>query len=103
MAQGLWKGAVSYGLANVPVELFSSEKRSTVLDLNVDAGRNVEIPGFAGRAQIRPRFFARPAGIRWRLHPAPMIPQQGCPPGDARRYADELAHQPKRAREPRAA
>jgi non-homologous end joining protein Ku len=28
MARGLWKGAISFGLVNVPVELFSAEKRA---------------------------------------------------------------------------
>ncbi len=35
MARGLWKGAISFGLVNVPVELFSAEKRSTELDLTM--------------------------------------------------------------------
>jgi DNA end-binding protein Ku len=29
MARGLWKGAISFGLVNVPVELFSAEKRAS--------------------------------------------------------------------------
>ena len=33
MPRGLWKGAISFGLVNVPVELFSAEKRSAGLDL----------------------------------------------------------------------
>ena len=33
MPRGLWKGAISFGLVNVPVELFSAEKRSAELDL----------------------------------------------------------------------
>jgi DNA end-binding protein Ku len=35
MARGLWKGAISFGLVNVPVELFSVEKRSSELDLTM--------------------------------------------------------------------
>ena len=35
MPRGLWKGAISFGLVNVPVELFSAEKRSTELDLTM--------------------------------------------------------------------
>jgi DNA end-binding protein Ku len=35
MARGLWKGAISFGLVNVPVELFSAEKRSSELDLTM--------------------------------------------------------------------
>ena len=33
MPRGLWKGAISFGLVNVPVELFSAEKRSAGLSL----------------------------------------------------------------------
>jgi len=35
MARGLWKGAISFGLVNVPVELFSAERRSSELDLTM--------------------------------------------------------------------
>ena len=35
MPRGLWKGAISFGLVNVPVELFSAEKRSSELDLTM--------------------------------------------------------------------
>jgi len=35
MARGLWKGAISFGLVNVPVELFSAEKRSAGIDLTM--------------------------------------------------------------------
>jgi DNA end-binding protein Ku len=35
MARGLWKGAISFGLVNVPVELYSAEKKSSELDLTM--------------------------------------------------------------------
>ena len=35
MARGLWKGAISFGLVNVPVELYSAQKRSAELDLTM--------------------------------------------------------------------
>jgi DNA end-binding protein Ku len=35
MPRGLWKGAISFGLVNVPVELVSAEKRSSELDLTM--------------------------------------------------------------------
>ena len=35
MPRGLWKGAISFGLVNVPVELYSAEKRSSELDLTM--------------------------------------------------------------------
>src|SRR3981081_2833101 len=35
MPRGLWKGAISFGLVHVPVELFSAEKRASELDLSM--------------------------------------------------------------------
>lgn len=35
MARGLWKGAISFGLVNVPVELYSAQKREAGLDLTM--------------------------------------------------------------------
>jgi len=35
MPRGLWKGAISFGLVNVPVELFAAEKRASELDLTM--------------------------------------------------------------------
>src|ERR671932_204878 len=35
MARGLWKGAISFGLVNVPVELYSAQKRSAEVDLTM--------------------------------------------------------------------
>ena len=35
MARGLWKGAISFGLVNVPVELHSAKKRSRELDMTM--------------------------------------------------------------------
>ena len=33
MPRALWKGAISFGLVNVPVELHSAERRSAEIDL----------------------------------------------------------------------
>ena len=46
MARGLWKGAISFGLVNVPVELFSAEKRSTELDLTMLDKRDMAPVGY---------------------------------------------------------
>ena len=46
MARGLWKGAISFGLVNVPVELFSVEKRSSELDLTMLDRRNLAPVGY---------------------------------------------------------
>ena len=46
MARGLWKGAISFGLVNVPVELFSAEKRSTELDLTLLDKRDLAPVGY---------------------------------------------------------
>jgi DNA end-binding protein Ku len=46
MARGLWKGAISFGLVNVPVELFSAEKRSTELDLTMLDKRDLSPVGY---------------------------------------------------------
>ena len=46
MARGLWKGAISFGLVNVPVELFSAEKRSTGLDLTLLDRRDLAPVGY---------------------------------------------------------
>ena len=46
MARGLWKGAISFGLVNVPVELFSVEKRSTELDLTMLDKRDLAPVGY---------------------------------------------------------
>ena len=42
MARGLWKGAIRFGLVNVPVELFSAQKRSAELDLTMLDKRDME-------------------------------------------------------------
>jgi len=72
MARGLWKGAISFGLVNVPVELHSAEKRSSELDLtmldrredfrraNVEAAKTVEILGFVELGEIPPLYFETP-------------------------------------------
>jgi DNA end-binding protein Ku len=46
MARGLWKGAISFGLVNVPVELFSAEKRSRELDLTMLDKRDLAPVGY---------------------------------------------------------
>lgn len=46
MARGLWKGAISFGLVNVPVELFSAEKRSAELDLTMLDKRDLAPVGY---------------------------------------------------------
>jgi DNA end-binding protein Ku len=46
MARGLWKGAISFGLVNVPVELFSAEKRSSELDLTMLDKRDLAPVGY---------------------------------------------------------
>jgi DNA end-binding protein Ku len=46
MARGLWKGAISFGLVNVPVELFAVEKRSSELDLTMLDRRDLAPVGY---------------------------------------------------------
>jgi DNA end-binding protein Ku len=46
VARGLWKGAISFGLVNVPVELFSAEKRSSELDLTMLDKRDLAPVGY---------------------------------------------------------
>jgi DNA end-binding protein Ku len=46
MARGLWKGAISFGLVNVPVELFSAQKRSAELDLTMLDRRDMAPVGY---------------------------------------------------------
>ena len=46
MARGLWKGAISFGLVNVPVELYSAEKRSSELDLTMLDKRDLAPVGY---------------------------------------------------------
>src|SRR3954466_6684043 len=46
MARGLWKGAISFGLVNVPVELFSAEKRSSEIDLTLLDKRDLAPVGY---------------------------------------------------------
>src|SRR5438045_2942591 len=46
MPRGLWKGAISFGLVNVPVELFSAEKRSAALDLAMLDKRDLAPVGY---------------------------------------------------------
>jgi len=46
MARSLWKGAISFGLVNVPVELHSAQKRSGELDLTMLDKRDLAPVGF---------------------------------------------------------
>jgi DNA end-binding protein Ku len=46
MPRGLWKGAISFGLVNVPVELFSAEKGSSELDLTMLDKRDLAPVGY---------------------------------------------------------
>ncbi len=46
MARSLWKGAISFGLVNVPVELHSAQKRSSELDLTMLDRRDMAPVGF---------------------------------------------------------
>lgn len=46
MPRSLWKGAISFGLVNVPVELHSAHKRSTELDLTMLDRRDMSPVGF---------------------------------------------------------
>src|SRR5262245_5957512 len=46
MPRGLWKGAISFGLVNVPVELVSGEKRSSELHFTMLDKRNLAPVGY---------------------------------------------------------
>ena len=46
MARGLWKGAISFGLVNVPVELYSAQKRSEEIDLTMLDRRDMAPVGY---------------------------------------------------------
>src|SRR3989440_1350329 len=46
MAHGLWKGAISFGLVNVPVELYSAQKRSAEIDLTMLDKRDMAPVGY---------------------------------------------------------
>ena len=46
MPRGLWKGAISFGLVNVPVELFAAEKRAAELDLAMLDKRDLAPVGY---------------------------------------------------------
>ena len=46
MPRGLWKGAISFGLVNVPVELFSSQKRSAEVSLTMLDKRDLAPVGY---------------------------------------------------------
>jgi DNA end-binding protein Ku len=46
MARGLWKGAISFGLVNVPVELHSAQKKSSELDMTMLDKRDLSPVGY---------------------------------------------------------
>ena len=46
MARGLWKGAISFGLVNVPVELHSAKKSSAELDMTMLDKRDLAPVGY---------------------------------------------------------
>src|SRR4030095_9793296 len=46
MARGLWKGAITFGVVNVPVELHSAKKRSAELDMTMLDKRNLAPVGY---------------------------------------------------------
>jgi DNA end-binding protein Ku len=46
VARGLWKGAISFGLVNVPVELHSAQKREAGLDLTMLDKRDMAPVGY---------------------------------------------------------
>ena len=46
MARGLWKGAISFGLVNVPVELVAAQKRTSELDLTMLDRRDLAPVGY---------------------------------------------------------
>jgi DNA end-binding protein Ku len=46
MARGLWKGAISFGLVNVPVELYSAQKKSSEIDLTMLDKRDLAPVGY---------------------------------------------------------
>jgi DNA end-binding protein Ku len=46
MARGLWKGAISFGLVNVPVELYSAQKKSSELDMTMLDKRDLSPVGY---------------------------------------------------------
>jgi non-homologous end joining protein Ku len=84
MARGLWKGAISFGLVNVPVELFPADKRSSELPPRQRrGGQDGRHPGFR-----RPE--GDPAVIRTRQYLAAVIPHGDVLLMDTLRYADEI-------------
>ena len=46
MARGLWKGAISFGLVNVPVELHSAKQRTAELDMTMLDKRDLAPVGY---------------------------------------------------------
>jgi DNA end-binding protein Ku len=46
MARGLWKGAISFGLVNVPVELYSAKKTAAELDMTMLDKRDLAPVGY---------------------------------------------------------
>lgn len=46
MARGLWKGAISFGLVNVPVELHSAKRRTSEVDMTMLDKRDLAPVGY---------------------------------------------------------
>ena len=46
MARGLWKGAISFGLVNVPVELYSADTKPAEFDLAMLDKRDLAPVGY---------------------------------------------------------
>ena len=55
MPRGPWKGAISFGLVNVPVELLPAERRSSELDLTMLDRRDLAPVGRRRAPQAAPR------------------------------------------------
>lgn len=55
MQRTLWKGAISFGLVHIPVQMFSAEDKSRALDLTMLAGAG-------GRGACEGRQHRRPDG-----------------------------------------
>jgi non-homologous end joining protein Ku len=61
MARGLWKGAISFGLVNVPVELISAEKKPAEIDLTMLDKRDLAPVGY--KQQVHRRGRALGGGV----------------------------------------
>ena len=61
MARGLWKGAISFGLVHVPVELHSAQKRSAGLDLTMLDRRDLAPVGYKLKKSVERKPAKRAA------------------------------------------